>query len=80
MTLRNLFRLEAGQRSFHYDNLILILDSVPLQRQHFSASKTSEEANSDEQVSKDTAAYYEYRDEGGLEADLAKLRELVEEV
>lgn len=38
-----------------------------------------EEANSVEQVSADSAAYYEYRDGGGLEADLAKLRALVEE-
>lgn len=38
-----------------------------------------EEANSPEQVSSDSAAYYEYRDGGGLEADLAKLRALVEE-
>jgi hypothetical protein len=30
-------------------------------------------------VSADTAAYYEYRDGGGLEADLNKLRKLVEE-
>jgi hypothetical protein len=36
-----------------------------------------EECNSEQQVSADTAAYYEYRDGGGLEADLAKLRKLV---
>lgn len=38
-----------------------------------------EEANSAEQVSSDSAAYYAYRDNGGLEADLAKLRKLVKE-
>lgn len=38
-----------------------------------------EEANSPEQVSADSAAYYDYRDNGGLEADLAKLRKLAEE-
>lgn len=38
-----------------------------------------EEVNSSAMVSADSAAYYEYRDGGGLEADLAKLRKLVEE-
>jgi hypothetical protein len=36
-----------------------------------------EECNSPEQVSSDSAAYYAYRDGGGLEADLDKLRALV---
>lgn len=36
-----------------------------------------EEVNSDAMVSADSTAYYAYRDEGGLEADLAKLRALV---
>lgn len=38
-----------------------------------------EEVNSDAMVSADSAAYYDYRDNGGLEADLDKLRALVEE-
>ncbi|WP_406418405.1 hypothetical protein [Streptomyces sp. NBC_01614] len=38
-----------------------------------------EEVNSPEQVGKDGAAYYDYRDNGGLEADLDKLRKLTEE-
>lgn len=38
-----------------------------------------EECNSTEQVSADSAAYYEYRDGGGLDTDLAKLRALIEE-
>ena len=38
-----------------------------------------EECNSDAQVSADSAAYYEYRDGGGLDTDLAKLRKLIEE-
>ncbi len=38
-----------------------------------------EEVNGPEMVTADSAAYYEYRDGGGLEADLAKLRTLVEE-
>lgn len=37
-----------------------------------------EECNSSEMVTADSTAYYEYRDDGGLEADLAKLRALVE--
>lgn len=36
-----------------------------------------EEANSPERASADSAAYYDYRDGGGLEADLVKLRELI---
>ncbi|MGW1015594.1 hypothetical protein [Streptomyces niveus] len=38
-----------------------------------------EEVNGAEMVSADSAAYYEYRDGGGLEVDLVKLRALVEE-
>ncbi|MBQ1118335.1 glycosyltransferase family 2 protein [Streptomyces sp. C3-3] len=38
-----------------------------------------EEVNSDAMVSADSAAYYDYRDNGGLDTDLAKLRKLVEE-
>jgi hypothetical protein len=37
------------------------------------------EVNSEQQVSADSAAYYDYRDNGGLAADLMKLRKLVEE-
>ena len=35
------------------------------------------EANSPEQTSSDSAAYYDYRDNGGLQADLDKLRGLL---
>lgn len=38
-----------------------------------------EEVNGTEMVTADSAAYYAYRDGGGLEADLAKLRKLIEE-
>lgn len=37
-----------------------------------------EECNSPEQVSADSAAYFDYRDNGGLEADLVKLWALAE--
>lgn len=37
-----------------------------------------EEVNSSEQVSADSDAYYDYRDNGGLQADLDKLRALLE--
>ena len=37
-----------------------------------------EECNSEAQVSADSAAYYDYRDNGGLDTDLAKLRALVQ--
>ena len=64
---------------------ITYLDDVIIEHLHPAAGKAEtdagyEEVNSTEQVAKDTAAYYEYRDGGGLEADLEKLRELVEEV
>lgn len=36
------------------------------------------EVNSEQQVSTDSAAYYDYRDNGGLADDLEKLRKLVE--
>lgn len=38
-----------------------------------------EEVNSDAMVTADSTAYYAYRDGGGLEADLLKLRKLIEE-
>ncbi|MCM8552318.1 hypothetical protein [Streptomyces sp. STCH 565 A] len=63
---------------------ITYLDDMVIEHLHPAASKAEldavyEECNSEAQVSADTAAYYEYRDAGGLEADLAKLRKLVEE-
>jgi hypothetical protein len=63
---------------------ITYLDDMVIEHLHPAAGKADvdagyEEANSSEQVSSDSAAYYAYRDEGGLEADLAKLRKLVEE-
>ncbi|MEU1663575.1 hypothetical protein ABZ547_08165 [Streptomyces sparsogenes] len=63
---------------------ITYLPDVVIEHLHPAASKAPmdagyEEANSTEQVSSDSAAYYDYRDGGGLEADLAKLRKLVEE-
>ncbi|MFJ4925291.1 glycosyltransferase family 2 protein [Streptomyces sp. NPDC088736] len=63
---------------------ITYLDDMVIEHLHPAASKAEmdqgyEEANSPEQVSTDSAAYYDYRDNGGLEADLAKLRKLVEE-
>lgn len=63
---------------------ITYLDDMVIEHLHPAASKAQmdqgyEEANSPEQVSSDAAAYYDYRDNGGLEADLVKLRKLVEE-
>ena len=63
---------------------ITYLHDVVIEHLHPAAQKADvdagyEEANSSEQVAKDSAAYYAYRDEGGLDADLAKLRKLVEE-
>ncbi|WP_109030142.1 hypothetical protein [Streptomyces rubrogriseus] len=63
---------------------ITYLDDMVIEHLHPAASKAEldavyEECNSEQQVSADTAAYYEYRDGGGLEADLAKLRKLIEE-
>ncbi|OMI34393.1 glycosyltransferase family 2 protein [Streptomyces sparsogenes] len=61
---------------------ITYLDDMVIEHLHPAAGKAEldqgyEEANSSEQVSADSAAYYEYRDGGGLEADLDKLRKLV---
>ncbi|WP_275558508.1 glycosyltransferase family A protein [Streptomyces sp. 5-6(2022)] len=61
---------------------ITYLPDVVVEHLHPAAQKAEmdagyEEANSSEQVSSDSAAYYEYRDGGGLEADLEKLRKLV---
>jgi hypothetical protein len=63
---------------------ITYLHDLILEHLHPAAGKAAtdavyEECNSREQVGADGAAYYAYRDEGGLEADLAKLRQLVEE-
>jgi hypothetical protein len=63
---------------------ITYLDDVVIEHLHPAAGKADvdqgyEEVNSPEQVSKDAAAYYAYRDEGGLAADLDKLRALVAE-
>lgn len=61
---------------------ITYLDDMVIEHLHPAALKAQmdqgyEEANSPEQVSSDSAAYYEYRDGGGLEVDLEKLRKLV---
>ena len=61
---------------------ITYLDDVIIEHLHPAAGKAPsdpgyEEVNSEQQVSKDAAAYYAYRDEGGLAADLEKLRKLV---
>lgn len=63
---------------------ITYLPDMVIEHLHPAAGKAQgdavyEECNSREQVGADGAAYYAYRDEGGLEADLAKLRKLVEE-
>lgn len=63
---------------------ITYLDDMIIEHMHPAASKAQmdavyEECNSPEQVSSDAAAYYDYRDNGGLEADLVKLRKLAEE-
>ncbi|WP_369211317.1 hypothetical protein [Streptomyces flavofungini] len=63
---------------------ITYLDDMVIEHLHPAAQKAEmdagyEEANSEQQVSADSAAYYEYRDDGGLEADLVKLRKLVAE-
>lgn len=61
---------------------ITYLPDMVIEHLHPAAQKAEldagyEEVNSPEQVSRDAAAYYEYRDNGGLEADLTKLRSLV---
>mgnify|MGYP001572384009 CR=1 FL=1 len=60
---------------------ITYLDDMVIEHMHPAANKALvdqgyEECNSPSQVAADAEAYYEYRDEGGLEADLAKLRAL----
>lgn len=63
---------------------ITYLDDMVIEHLHPAAGKAEldqgyEECNSPEQVSSDAAAYYDYRDNGGLQADLVKLRKLIEE-
>jgi hypothetical protein len=62
---------------------ITYLDDVVIEHMHPAAQKADLdpgyiECNSPEQVSADATAYYDYRDNGGLEADLVKLRALVD--
>lgn len=61
---------------------ITYLPDVVIEHLHPAAGKAVvdqgyEECNSPEQVSADAEAYYDYRDNGGLEADLDKLRALL---
>ena len=63
---------------------ITYLDDMVIEHLHPAAGKAEvdqgyEEANSGDQVASDSAAYYAYRDEGDLDADLEKLRKLVGE-
>jgi len=61
---------------------ITYLGDVVIEHMHPAAGKAQldqgyEECNSPEQVSTDAEAYYDYRDNGGLQADLQKLRGLL---
>ena len=61
---------------------ITYLPDMVIEHLHPAAQKSDmdsvyEECNSQEQVASDSAAYYEYRDGGGLAADVSKLRALV---
>jgi hypothetical protein len=63
---------------------ITYLPDMVIEHLHPAAGKAELDAgyvevNSEAQASADSAAYYDYRDNGGLDADLAKLRRLVEE-
>lgn len=63
---------------------VTYLGDVVLEHLHPAAGKAAVDAgyaecNSAEQVGADGAAYYDYRDNGGLDADLAKLRALIGE-
>ncbi|OQQ12979.1 hypothetical protein B0675_39880 [Streptomyces sp. M41(2017)] len=63
---------------------ITYLDDMVIEHLHPAAGKASldavyEDCNSPERSQADGAAYIDYRDNGGLEADLVKLRKLVEE-
>lgn len=62
---------------------ITYLGDLIIEHLHPAAGKAQldsgyEECNSSEQVTADAAAYYDYRDNGGLAADLTKLNALVE--
>lgn len=61
---------------------ITYLDDVIVEHVHPAAGKAAldagyEYANSPEMVSRDSAAYYDYRDNGALAADVEKLRTLL---
>jgi hypothetical protein len=61
---------------------ITYLPDVAIEHLHPAAGKAEldqgyEECNSPEQVSADAEAYHDYRDNGGLQADLDKLRALL---
>ncbi|MFF7329665.1 hypothetical protein [Streptomyces sp. NPDC008150] len=63
---------------------ITYLDDMVIEHLHPAAGKASldavyEDCNSPERSQADGAAYIAYRDNGGLQADLVKLRKLVEE-
>ncbi|MDQ0791987.1 glycosyltransferase family 2 protein [Streptomyces sp. B1I3] len=63
---------------------ITYLDDMVIEHLHPANGKAEldagyEEVNSEAMVSADSTAYYDYRDNGGLADDLAKLRKLVEE-
>lgn len=63
---------------------ITYLDDMVIEHLHPANGKAEldagyEEVNSDAMVSADSAAYYDYRDNGGLDTDLTKLRKLIEE-
>lgn len=63
---------------------ITYLDDMVIEHLHPAAGKAAvdqvyEDCNSPERATADGAAYIDYRDNGGLEADLVKLRKLVEE-
>jgi hypothetical protein len=61
---------------------ITYLGDVVIEHMHPANGKAAmdqgyQECNSSEQATADATAYYAYRDEGGLEADLKKLRQLI---
>lgn len=61
---------------------ITYLDDVIIEHMHPAAGKAAidagyEYANSPEMVTRDSAAYFHYRDNGGLTADIEKLRTLL---
>jgi hypothetical protein len=61
---------------------IKYFDDVIIEHLHYSRGKSTkdavyEDANSADRVSTDSAAYYKYRDEGGLDVDVTKLKTLL---